>query len=194
MLKPLIIALKVSLFTILITGFVYPFVIMGISYIFFHKQATGSLIHNERKTIIGSVLIGQNFKNPEYFFSRPSEAGQGYDGTRSGGSNLGPTSRKLVEKVQGRANKLAALNTDPIPLDLLTSSGSGLDPHISPQAAYWQAPNIALKRGISLKRIIAIIDNQMEDNKLYILGTKHVNVLLLNLALDKFFGLPSVDE
>jgi K+-transporting ATPase ATPase C chain len=188
--KDLMIALKVALFTILITGLIYPFFIMGVSYVFFHKKATGSLVLDESSNIIGSELIGQNFQNPAYFFSRPSEAGQGYDGTRSGGSNLAPTSRKLVEKIHERIEIIKKLNTAPIPFDLVTSSASGLDPHISLQAAYWQAPNIALKRGVSLKRIISIIDDQVERPQFYILGNLRLNVLALNLTLDQFFGPP----
>jgi K+-transporting ATPase ATPase C chain len=188
--KELLIALKVSLFTLLVTGLFYPVFIMGASYIFFHKKATGSFVVDERQNIVGSELIGQNFKSPVYFFARPSEAGKGYDGTRSGGSNLGPTSKKLIENIQARVKKIRALNTQPLPIDLVTSSASGLDPDISLQAAYWQAPNIALKRDVSLKRIVSIIDDQIEHPQFYILGNKRLNVLKLNLALDQFFGPP----
>lgn len=189
--KDFLIVLKVSLFTLLITGFFYPLLVMGISSIFFHKKATGSLILDQNKNIIGSELIGQNFKNPSYFFSRPSDAGQGYDGTQSGGSNLAPTSKKLLEKIHERIKTIRSLNAEPIPIDLITSSASGLDPHISPASAYWQAPGIALQRNISLKRVISIIDDQIISPQFYILGKPRVNVLKLNLTLDQFFGPPA---
>lgn len=192
--KDFMIALRVALFTMLTTGLIYPLLMTGISYVVFFHKATGSLILDDSKNIIGSKLIGQNFQNPAYFFSRPSNAGRGYDGTKSGGSNLAPTSKKLVEKVQERIQKMRTLNADPIPLDLLTSSASGLDPHISPQAAYWQAPNIAFKRDVPLNRIISIIDDQIEHPQLYFLGNSRLNVLQLNLALDQFLGPPSVDQ
>ncbi|MBA3813578.1 MAG: potassium-transporting ATPase subunit KdpC [Alphaproteobacteria bacterium] len=191
MIKDLIITLKVTLFTILVTGLIYPFFIMGASYVFFHKKAIGSLIFDDHKNIIGSALIGQNFQNPAYFFSRPSDAGEGYDGTRSGGSNLAPTSQKLVEKIHERIEKIKALNRTPPPLELVTSSASGLDPHISSEAAYWQAPSIALKRDVSLKRIVSIIDDQILYPQLHILGNPRLNVLQLNITLDQFFGPPS---
>src|SRR5436190_8424472 len=120
--KDFLISLKVALFTILVTGLIYPFFVMGVSYVLFYKKATGSFIVDERKKRIGSELIGQNFQNPAYFFSRPSRAGKGYDGTRSGGENLAPTSRKWVEKIQQRVEKLRTLNPAPLPIDLVTSS------------------------------------------------------------------------
>lgn len=190
MLKDLITALKMSFFTLLLTGVIYPLLIMGFSYVFFYKKATGSLVYNEQKKIIGSELIGQKFQHPAYFFPRPSEAGKGYDGAHSKGSNLAPTSIKLVEKIHERATILGKMNTAPIPIDLITSSASGLDPHISPQAAYWQAPYIALQRDVSLKRIMSIIDEQTKNSQFYILGNPYINVLKLNLALDQFFGSP----
>lgn len=174
MLRNSLIALKVALFTIFLTGILYPLFILGSSYVFFHRKATGSLIFDERKHIIGSELIGQNFQNLAYFRSRPSDAGIGYDGTRSGGSNLGPTSQKLVEKIHERIENIRAWNTGPLPIDLVTSSASGLDPHISPESAYWQASNIALKRDVSLKRIVSIIDDQIESPQFYILGSRRV--------------------
>lgn len=189
--KDLISTLKVSLFTILITGFLYPLLIMGVSHVFFHKKTNGSFIFDEHQNIIGSELIGQNFKSPAYFFSRPSVAGKGYDGRSSRGSNLGPTSKKLLENIQQRIKSIRSLNTTPIPIDLVTSSASGLDPHISPQAAYWQAPAIALQRDVSLKRIVSIIDDQIEPAQFNFLGNPRVNVLKLNRALNQFFGSPT---
>lgn len=190
MAQNLIIALKVSLFTILITGILYPLLVMGGGYVFFYKNTKGSLILDEHKRIIGSELIGQEFQDPGYFFSRPSDAGKGYDGLHSGGSNLAPTSKKFVEKIQERFQRLNSLGTKPIPIDLVTSSGSGLDPHISPQAAYWQAPRIALQRNVALKRVVAIIDDHIQFPQFYVLGDPRVNVLRLNLSLNQFFGPP----
>lgn len=186
MLKNLFIALKVSFFTILLTGVVYPFVVTGVSYVLFHKQASGSLIINEQQKAIGSELIGQNFKNPAYFFPRPSAAG--YDGLASKGSNLGPTSKELLKKIHEKIEEIKGYNSEPIPIDLVTSSGSGLDPHISPQAAYWQAPRIALQRDLSLGRIYSIIDDLIENPQFIMFGNPRINVLKLNLALDQYFG------
>lgn len=188
--KNLLISLRVSLFTILITGVFYPLLVMTGGYIFFYRHTTGSLILNERKHIVGSELIGQHFQHPGYFFSRPSNAGKGYDALHSGGSNVAISSKKFIETVQKRFLHLKSLNPKPLPIDLLTSSASGLDPHISPQAAYWQAPKIALHRNVSLKRIISIIDGQIQAPQLYFFGVSRVNVLKLNLTLDQFLGAP----
>lgn len=188
--KDFITSFKVCLFTLVLTGVFYPLLVMGGGYLFFYKKTKGSLVFDEQGHLIGSELIGQDFHNPGYFFSRPSDAGKGYDGLHSGGSNLAPTSKKFVETIQERLQKLKSVNTKPIPLDLVTSSGSGLDPHISPQAAYWQAPKIALQRSVSLKRVIAIVDDQIQYHQFYVLGAPRVNVLKLNLTLDQFFGPP----
>lgn len=190
MVKSLLISLKICLFTLLLTGVFYPLLVMGGGYLFFYKKTRGSLVFNEQHQIVGSELIGQNFQNPGYFFSRPSAAGNGYDSLASGGSNLSPASKQFVKKIQERFQALKAINARRIPIDILTSSGSGLDPHISPQAAYWQAPKIALHRDVALKRVMAIIDDQIEHAQLYILGEIRVNVLKLNLTLDQFFGPP----
>ena len=190
--KDIITALKVSLFTLLLTGLLYPFLVTGFSSLLFHKRAKGSLILNEQKQIIGSELIGQNFKNPSYFSPRPSAAGQGYDGMASGGSNLAQTSQKLVKQIQARIEEIQKDNSEFIPIDLVMASGSGLDPHISPQAANWQAPRIALHREVSLKRVISLIADLTEPPQFHFLGEARVNVLKLNLALDQFFGPPGV--
>jgi len=187
--KEISIALKVSCFTLLLTGLFYPFVITGFANLLFHKKAQGSLVFNEDMKVIGSELIGQNFKNPLYFFPRPSAAGQGYNGMASGGSNLGPTSQELIKKVSERIEIIKKDNPMTIPLDLVTTSGSGLDPHISKEAAYWQAPKIALHRNVSLKRIIAIIDYLTESPQFKIFGSERINVLKLNRALDQYLGL-----
>ncbi len=188
--KEIMIGLRVSLFTLFLTGLVYPFMVTEISTLLFYKKGRGSLIFDEQNKIIGSELIGQDFKNPAYFFLRPSAAGKGYDGMSSGGSNLAPTSKKLLKRIQETIEKIKKDNFESIPIDLVTASGSGLDPHISPQAAYWQAPRIALKRDVSLKRVIALIDDFVEAPQFYFLGEKRVNVLKLNLVLDQFFGSP----
>lgn len=184
----MIIALKVSFFTLLLTGLLYPFAISGLSYVLFHKKSRGSLIFDEDMKIVGSELIGQNFKNSTYFFPRPSAAGQGYDGMASGGSNLGPTSQALIKKVNEQIDKIKKNNPKPIPIELVTTSGSGLDPHISPQAAYWQSPKIAMHRNVSLRRVISIIDDLTDSPQLRFLGSECINVLKLNMALDQYLG------
>lgn len=194
MLKNLTIILKISLFTLLLTGCIYPLFITGIAHIFFHKKATGSLILNGQKQVIGSFLIGQQFNNPAYFFSRPTGAEQEYANTVSGASNLAPTSKTLVDRINAKIEILKTLNEDPIPIDLVMSSGSGLDPHISVEAAHWQAPHIALQRDVSLQRVMAIIDQRIQHPLFSFFGTPHLNVLELNLALDQFFGPPTEGE
>jgi len=192
--KDILIALKVSFFTLVLTGLIYPFLVTGFSQLLFHRHANGSLIMDGQMHAIGSELIGQNFTNPAYFFPRPSAAGKGYDGTASGGSNLGPTSKELLKNVQTRIEEITDHNSEPIPIDLVTASGSGLDPHISPQGAYWQAPRIALQRDVSLERIISIIDDLTEPPLFNVLGNARVNVLKLNMAIDQYFGPPVISQ
>lgn len=186
----LLIALRVSFFTLLLTGLVYPFLMTEFAEVLFKSEAGGSLVYNEKNQIVGSTLIGQNFTKPGYFFSRPSQAGKGYDGMASQGSNLGPTSMTLLKRVQDDVNRLWKKGGQPIPIDLVTTSASGLDPHFSPETAYWQAPRIALERSVSLQRVIRLIDDQVEFPQFYFMGQPRVNVLRLNLALDEFFGKP----
>jgi potassium-transporting ATPase KdpC subunit len=188
--KDILIAFRVALFTLLLTGLLYPFLVTGFSDLLFHREANGSLIMNDQNKIIGSELIGQNFKNPSYFFSRPSAAGKGYDGMASGGSNLAQTSINLLKRIQERIEEIKKDNSEPIPVDLVMASGSGLDPHISPQAAHWQAPRIALHREASLERIVIIIEDLTEPPQFNFLGEPRVNVLKLNRSLDQFFGTP----
>lgn len=190
--KEIIIAVKLSFLTLFLTGLIYPLLITGISSFLFPKNSQGSLIYDEQQKVIGSELIGQNFKKPSYFFPRPSAAGNGYDGIASGGSNLGPTSKALVKRVEERVQEIKKDNSELIPIDLLTASGSGLDPHITPQAAKWQAMRVAVQRGVSLRRILTLIDNLTESPQLHILGEPRVNVLKLNLSLDQFFGPSAV--
>ncbi|AZY50037.1 potassium-transporting ATPase subunit KdpC [Bordetella avium] len=171
----------------LITGLLYPFVTTGLAQLLFPSQAAGSLIERNGK-IVGSQLIGQHFSEPRYFWGRPSAtAPMAYNGVSSGGSNLGPTNPALAEAARARAQALHQADPDnkaPIPVDLLTASGSGLDPHISPEAARYQAARVARERGLPLERVQALIDRHIEQPGLAILGQPVVNVLALNLALD----------
>lgn len=178
--KEFLIALSVSLITLFFTGVVYPFLITQIAGSLFSYKASGSLIKDEKNRVIGSELLRQDFKNPVYFFPRPSAEE----------SNLAPTSKLLITRIQKRITEIKKINMNPIPIDLLTSSASGLDPHISVEAALWQAPQIALHRNVDLKHIVALIERLKEGPQFYILGESRLNVLKLNLALDASFGAP----
>jgi K+-transporting ATPase ATPase C chain len=175
-------------FTIVLTvllGIIYPFVMTGLSKVLFEERACGSLIEKEGK-VIGSRLIGQPFKGAGYFHTRPSAAGSGYDATASGGSNLGPTSKRLFEDARRRSEQLHAENpSTEIPIDLITSSGSGLDPHISPAAAEFQIPRVARKRRMSEDGVRRLVREHTEGRQFGILGEPRVNILELNLALDE---------
>ena len=167
-------------------GVIYPLAVWGVSQVVFPYQANGSLIKNAKGEIIGSELIGQNFTDEKYFHSRPSAAGNGYDAGASGGSNLGPTSQKLIDRVKTNAENLQKENPiQQIPADLVTTSASGLDPHISPAGAEFQIPRIAKARNISEADLQKLVAKFTEGRDLGILGEPRVNVLKLNLELDK---------
>jgi K+-transporting ATPase ATPase C chain len=191
----LIIALRATLVTLLLTGIAYPLAATGLAQALFAARASGSLIRDDQGKVVGSELIGQPFVSPAYLQPRPSAAGAGYDATASGGSNLGATSARLRDRATAEVARLEKENPDapgPIPAELVTASASGLDPHLSPGAALWQAPRIARIRGVAPERVRALIRDRVEGRDLGILGEPRVNVLLLNLALDRQFGRPTL--
>ena len=177
-----------TVFTVVTTiglGLGYPLIVTGVSQLLFPKQANGSLIERGGRPI-GSKLIGQTFAGPGYFWSRPSAAGAGHDATASGGSNLGPTSAVLVSRVAAERERLAATNPGtPVPIELVTASASGLDPHLSPAGVDFQVPRIARERGVGETAIRQLVSELTEPRQLGVFGEPRVNVLMLNLALDE---------
>jgi len=189
--KTFIIALRVTLVTLVLTGILYPLGMTALAQVLFPAAANGSLAKNESGKVVGSRLLGQTFANPAYFQPRPSAAGNGYDPLASGGSNFGPTSAKLQDRVKADIARLRKDNPDAIgeiPAELVTASGSGLDPHVSPSAALWQVPRVAHVRGVSVARITASLDEVIAGRDFGFIGEPTVNVLELNLALDRQFG------
>jgi K+-transporting ATPase ATPase C chain len=193
MLDAFLVALRTTAVTLVLTGLVYPFAITALAQLLFPFQANGSLVTDERGVTVGSELIGQKFASPAYFQLRPSVAGGGYDASSSAAANYGVTSAKLRDRVTAEAARLAAANPEapgPIPGDLLTASASGLDPDLSPEAARWQIPRVARARHVEAARVSGVLESLVEGRDLGLLGEPRVNVLLLNLALDRQFGRP----
>jgi K+-transporting ATPase ATPase C chain len=187
--RQLVIALRATVVTLVLTGLLYPLAMTGVAQALFHGRANGSLVRDEKGNVVGSELIGQSFKRPQYLHGRPSAAGKdGYDATASGGTNLGPTSADLAKAITAAvaaAREDRPGDTGPVPADLVTSSASGFDPHLSPDAALWQAGRVARARGVPEEKVAAIIRKHIEPRTLWILGEPRVNVLLTNLDLDR---------
>jgi potassium-transporting ATPase KdpC subunit len=187
--KNLLIALWFTLVTTVMFGVLYPLVVTGLAQLFFPAKANGQLIQKNGK-IVGSRIIGQSFSGPGYFHSRPSNAGTGYDPTASGGSNLGPTNKNLLERVRGDVEKVRAENPGAsIPVDLVTASGSGLDPQISPAAAEFQIARVTRERGMKEEEVRTLVQKHTKGRDWGFLGEPRLNVLELNLDLDSVHPL-----
>ena len=183
--RNLITAVLMTVVTTLLLGVAYPLVVTGLAQVLFRNNANGQLIERGGK-IVGSRIIGQAFSSPGYFRSRPSAAGTGYDAANSAGTNLGPTNKKLIGAVKAAVDAAKKENpSSPVPIDLVTSSASGLDPHISPAAALFQVPRVARERGVTVGEIGQLVQAHIEGRQLGFLGEPVVNVLQLNLALDE---------
>ncbi|HEX4012932.1 MAG TPA: potassium-transporting ATPase subunit KdpC [Candidatus Cybelea sp.] len=186
MIKELVTALRVTIVSVVLFGFLYPLAMTMLAQLLFPRQANGSLVSVNGK-VVGVAFIGQLWTKPQYFHGRPSAAGKGYDPTATGGTNLGPTSKKLIDETKATIAALERENpgaSGAPPIDLVTSSGSGIDPDISPEAAYWEAPRVAKARAVSVSSVNAIVAQHIKGRTFGFLGEPRVNVLELNLALD----------
>ena len=182
------IAILMTLATTLLLGILYPLVVTGLAQVMFHDKANGQMI-SRNGVVIGSRIIGQGFSGPGYLHSRPSAAGNGYDAVNSNGSQLGPTNQKLIDRVSAEVARVHAENpSQPVPIDLVTASASGLDPDITPAAAEFQVERIAQERGVSSQQVREIIKKYTYGRQLGFLGEPRVNVLEVNLALDEIVG------
>jgi K+-transporting ATPase ATPase C chain len=179
--KHILTSLLYTLITAVALGIVYPLAVTAVAHVIFPQQAKGSLVYNAQGDLIGSKLIGQPFTGPTYFHSRPSAAGAGYDPTSSGGSNLGPTNAALITRVD---QSVAAEKSTNVPIDLVTASGSGLDPDITPAAALFQVQRVATARGLSPDQLQSLVNAHITSRQFGFFGEPRVNVLELNLALD----------
>jgi potassium-transporting ATPase KdpC subunit len=185
--KNLITAVLMTIATTIVFGLVYPLMVTVLAQVIFPKQANGQLIQKDGKTI-GSRIIGQGFSGPEYFHSRPSAAGNGYDAANSAGSNLGPTNKKLIDRVNSDVATAQAENPgQPVPIDLVTTSASGFDPHITPAAAEFQLPRVAKERGTTVEQLRPLVAKHTESRQLGVLGEARVNVLEFKLELNERF-------
>jgi len=186
MLKHLITSLRITIVSVVLFGLIYPLAMTAAAQALFPRQANGSLVSVNGK-VVGSAIVGQLWTKPQYFHGRPSAAGKGYDPTSTGGTNLGPTSKKLMDATRATIAQLEKQNPDaegPPPIDLVTTSASGIDPDISPEAAYWQAPRVAKARSLSLSGVRALVARHVRGRTFGFLGEPRINVLELNLALD----------
>jgi len=190
----LLTSLRVTVVTLFLTGLLYPLAVTGVARVAFPHRAGGSLVLDGAGRPLGSELLAQGFSSPGYFQPRPSAAGErGFDPMASGGSNLGPTSAKLRDRAAAEVARLRAENPAAprsVPAELVTTSASGLDPHLSPAGALWQVSRVVAARGVGEARIRAVVEDSVEGRELGLLGEPRVNVLLLNLSLDRQFGRP----